>query len=104
MSAATQTSVLLAMPEATVVVVEIRGNHGGTWTLSHVDEKLSVRSGEHRSPDCRLVCTADDFEALLLGELEAQSAFLLGRIAVEGDVGLALALRDAVAGQTLRAS
>lgn len=97
-------ALMIALPEATAVVFELQGEGGGTWTLARVGDELQVSSADHRSPDCRLICTAKDFSALLAGELEAQRAFLVGRVAVEGDVGIALALRDAVAGQEQRAS
>lgn len=104
MAGSMRTALMVALPEATAIVFEVRGDGGGVWTLAHVDERLKIVDGDHRSPDCRLICSAEDFTALILGDLEAQSAFLVGRIVVEGDVGIALALRDAVAGQQLRAS
>lgn len=97
-------AMLLALPEDTAVVIEIRGDEGGTWTLSRTGDDVSVTAGEVPGPDCRLACHADDFGALISGELGPQEAYADGIVGVEGDVGIALALRDAVAGQLRKAS
>lgn len=104
MTGAMRASLLVALPEATSVVFEVSGEGGGFWTLSHIDDALTITNEELVGADCRLMCNVQDFQALIGGQLQALSAFLHGRIAVEGDVGIALALRDAVASQTLQAS
>ncbi len=49
-------------------------------------------------PDTRLRLDAETFEALRAGRLEPQAAFLSGRIALEGDVGLAMRIALATLG------
>jgi len=42
--------------------------------------------------DCTLTASADTFKALLDGELDPTGAFMGGRLAVQGDMGLAMKL------------
>jgi len=84
-----------ALPHGIKIAFHIEGEMGGEWLLCR-DETLDVAPGTDRWPDCRLECSADDFLRLLSGSLEPEEAYLSGRINVQGDVGLILALRDAV--------
>jgi putative sterol carrier protein len=42
--------------------------------------------------DCTMTASADTFKALLDGDLDPTGAFMGGRLAVEGDLGLAMKL------------
>lgn len=42
--------------------------------------------------DCTITADADTFQELLAGELDPTAAFMSGRLAVEGDMGLAMRL------------
>ncbi len=42
--------------------------------------------------DCTVTSSADTFRALLDGELDPTAAFMSGRLAIEGDMGLAMKL------------
>jgi hypothetical protein len=86
-----------ALPDGVAVTFEIRGQGGGTWTVSREGDGGEVRPGKVPRPDCRLSCSADDFRALLHGSLDPRGAFLDGRLEVQGDVGLVLRLHRIVA-------
>jgi putative sterol carrier protein len=42
--------------------------------------------------DCTVTADADTFRALFAGELDPTAAFMSGRLAIEGDMGLAMKL------------
>lgn len=42
--------------------------------------------------DCTITADADTFQELLAGDLDPTAAFMSGRLAIEGDMGLAMRL------------
>ncbi|TNE88259.1 MAG: SCP2 sterol-binding domain-containing protein [Deltaproteobacteria bacterium] len=95
---------LSALPECTAVVFDLRGDGGGVWTVARNGDDLDVREGQINGPDCFVVCSVEDFSLLATGELSPLLALQDGRLTVEGDVGIVLALRDVVAEQLRQAS
>jgi putative sterol carrier protein len=81
------------LPDDVSVTFELRGEGGGTWTVTRASGRTAVARVDAASPDCRIACSVGDFVALLEGDLDVRHAFLAGRLGVEGDVGLALRLR-----------
>ena len=51
-------------------------------------------AGAHPSPDVLVACSAEDWLALVAGELDPQLAFRTGRLLVRGDMGLAMRVRS----------
>lgn len=82
-----------ALPEGVSVTFELRGEGGGSWTVSRDQGRTAIQRGSVAIPDCRLRCSVADFRSLLRGELDARQGFLEGRFEVEGDVGLVLRLK-----------
>jgi putative sterol carrier protein len=103
-AAVPEAEVLHALPDGVSVTFDLRGDGGGTWTVSRDDGHTEVRraSDPRRAgagpeyADCHLSCTVADFRALIRGELDPRRGFLEGRLAVEGDVGLVLRLQRTV--------
>lgn len=62
----------------------------------HVDATVSppVVSNDDLDADVTFVLTAENFEGLLDGSLNPQMAFMMGKLKIEGDMGLALKLAD----------
>lgn len=82
-----------ALPAGVAVTFAVAGAGGGEWTVERTDEgSTRVLTEAVARPDCRLACNVSDFHALLEGELDPREGFLAGRLEVEGDVGLVLAL------------
>lgn len=50
-----------------------------------------MREGEAEA-DCTLTADADTFEAILNGDLNPTTAFMGGRLRVDGDMGMAMRL------------
>ena len=42
--------------------------------------------------DCTMTASAETFQALLAGDLDPTAAFMAGKLAVDGDMGLAMRL------------
>ena len=51
-------------------------------------------SNEDRDADCTITITLEDFQSIRSGELDATTAFMMGKLKVDGDMGVAMKLQD----------
>lgn len=70
----------------------LSGDHGGQFQLHVADQACRVSSGVHPSPNVTLAMAGEDCMAILEGRLSGVSAYLSGRLRVDGDIGLAMRL------------
>jgi len=61
-----------------------------------VIDETGVRAGDEAA-DVTLTAAADTFQQILEGDIDPTSAFMSGKLAVEGDMGLAMKLGGALA-------
>ncbi|MBI2466577.1 MAG: SCP2 sterol-binding domain-containing protein [Candidatus Rokubacteria bacterium] len=75
-----------------VVQYDITGEDGGTYHVEIADGKCAVAAGAASSPNLTLTMSAPDWLDMVAGKLNAQMAFMSGRLKLKGDMGLAMRL------------
>jgi putative sterol carrier protein len=65
----------------------------GSWRVQVDDGAVAVNESD-RAADCVIAVPEDLFLRIVRGEQSPMGAFLMGKIRVEGDVGLAMRLKD----------
>ena len=65
---------------------ELSGDNGGSWMAVVKGGKANVSKGTAEDPTATIKMDGDDFVAMTSGELNAVSAFMTGKIKVEGDL------------------
>ncbi len=58
----------------------------------------NVVSNEDQPTDCTLKMAMSDFIAMTQGELDGMTAFMMGKLKVEGDMGVAMKLQSVLKG------
>jgi len=80
--------------EDAVLVFDITGDGGGQWTADIKGGTLTVRDGAAAGADMTMTVTSDDMLAIVNGELNAVSAFMQGKVKVDGNMALAMKLQS----------
>ena len=72
----------------------ITGPGGGTWSVDCTQPGGRIQAGSAATPKCTVAAVDQDFLAIVNGKLNAQMAFMSGKIRIQGDMGLALKLQQ----------
>ena len=72
----------------------ISGPGGGTWSVDCTQPGGKIQAGTATSPKCTVAAVDNDFLAIVNGKLNAQMAFMSGKLRIQGDMGLALKLQQ----------
>jgi putative sterol carrier protein len=75
----------------------LNGDGGGDWNITVADGALAVAQGRAESPSITLTMDAANFMDLIAGKLNAQTAFLTGKLKIQGDMTLAMKLQSIMA-------
>ncbi len=74
----------------------ITGDTGGVWTVDLTKEPGVVTAGSQGPANCTVTCTASDFMNVVSGKMNAQMAFMSGKLKIKGDMGLAMKLQKII--------
>ena len=70
----------------------LSGDQGGQFRMQVAEQACRVTEGTHPSPNVTLSMAGEDCMAILEGRLNGVTAYLSGRLRVDGDMGLAMRL------------
>lgn len=73
---------------------DLDGEESGKYQIVLRGEKSFAAEGEEEKADCILKMKAEDFKKMVEGKLNGTQAFMMGRLKVQGNMGLALKLQD----------
>ena len=77
-----------------VYVFNVTGDGGGDYTIRVADGKAAVERGSADKPDLKVTISAADMSAMLAKELDATTAFMTGKLMLDGDISLALKMGE----------
>lgn len=72
---------------------DITGDGGGQWTATIINGVLTVQEGTSDAANMTVTTTGPDMLAMVNGDLNAVSAFMQGRVRIDGDMSLAMKLQ-----------
>ncbi len=72
----------------------ISGPGGGAWSVDCTQPGGKIEAGASSNAKCTVAATDQDFLAIVNGKLNAQMAFMSGKLRIQGDMGLAMKLQQ----------
>ncbi len=73
---------------------DFSGNEPGTWAMTVNNGTMSYHEGPAENPNATVNVDSDDWLKILRGEVNAVSAFMSGKIKVNGDMTLMMQFQN----------
>lgn len=77
-----------------IYVFNLTGDDGGTWTLNFKKDDDFVSEGDTDDAECTVTMSDSDFVDMWNGDLNPAQAFMMNKISIEGNMGLAMKLQN----------
>ncbi len=74
------------------IQAHLNGENGGDWYVTIKDQKVDLHTGPADNPNLTVTMDAQDAMDLYQGRLDPTRAFMMGKIRLSGDTGLAMRL------------
>ena len=81
-----------AGPIDAVIQFKFTGAEAGDWFATIKDGACTTEQGVSENPKMTLTADSSDYVKIFTGELDGMSAFMQGKIKLEGDLNLAMKL------------
>jgi putative sterol carrier protein len=72
----------------------IAGPDGGSWSVDCTQPGGKIQAGNSPDAKCTVAATDQAFLDIVNGRLNAQMAFMSGKLKIQGDMGLAMKLQQ----------
>lgn len=72
---------------------DVTGDDGGTWVIDLTKDSDWVTEGPSDDAQCTIEVASEDWLGIMNGSLNAMQAFMMGKLKVQGDMGLATRLQ-----------
>ncbi len=72
----------------------ISGPSGGQWSVDCTQAGGTIVPGQAAAPKCTVTCSDGDFLSIVNRKMNAQMAFMSGKLKIQGDMGLAMKLQQ----------
>lgn len=76
----------------TIVQFKFTGSQASEWYVVIKDQKCESVQGTHPSPRMTMTVDSEDYIKISTGEMDANMAFMKGKVKVSGDMGVALGM------------
>lgn len=71
-----------------IVQFTMTGDQAADYYVTIAEGKCKVDEGKHESPTATLIMDSNDYLDMLSGKLNAQMAFMQGKLKISGDMGI----------------
>ena len=76
------------------IYFELSGENSGNYYVVIADGKLEVEKGTPESPTATLKMDGDDYSDMVTGKLNPMTAFMTGKVKVEGDLATVMKMQS----------
>jgi putative sterol carrier protein len=73
---------------------DLSGDNGGLYWVKMANGKAESGEGRVDNPNMTLKAAANDWAAVVKGDMNAMQAFMSGKLKIQGDMGLAMKLQS----------